>query len=260
VAATVRRVLARVDADALDRAIGAWLAAQQPPPPTSRWPQRAVAVDGKTLRGSGHQPNPPVHLLAAMDHTSRAVLAQTDVNHTTNEITRFQPLLDGVDLADWIRGHWAIEALHHIRDVTFAEDASQVRTGNTPRAMASLRNLAIGILRARGHRNIAPPPPAAGLPTRQVVTEDEPQPPVELVTVAAPPEPSSSSPLVATSDGQARSRADNHAHCHHVNELAIAGSCPSCCAITSGCSSIGPQAPGCRWRSRWSSRSPHCWA
>jgi len=33
--ATVRRVLARIDADALDRAIGAWLAAQ-PPPPASR--------------------------------------------------------------------------------------------------------------------------------------------------------------------------------------------------------------------------------
>jgi predicted transposase YbfD/YdcC len=58
-------------------------------------------------------------------------------------------------LADWIRGHWGIEALHHIRDVTFAEDASQVRTGTAPRAMASLRNLAIGILRARGARNIA---------------------------------------------------------------------------------------------------------
>jgi hypothetical protein len=35
-------------------------------------------------------------------------------------------------LADWMRGHWAIEALHHIRDTTFAEDASQVRTGNAP--------------------------------------------------------------------------------------------------------------------------------
>ncbi|HEV8649138.1 MAG TPA: transposase, partial [Actinomycetes bacterium] len=58
-------------------------------------------------------------------------------------------------LADWIRGHWGIEALHHIRDVTLAEDASQVRTGNAARAMASLRNLAIGILRAHGHRNIA---------------------------------------------------------------------------------------------------------
>jgi len=58
-------------------------------------------------------------------------------------------------LADWARGHWGIEALHHIRDTTFAEDASQTRTGTAPQAMASLRILAIGILRARGHRNIA---------------------------------------------------------------------------------------------------------
>jgi Transposase DDE domain len=58
-------------------------------------------------------------------------------------------------LADWIRGHWSIEALHHIRDTTFAEDASQVRTGNAPRTMASLRNLAIGILLLHGYRNIA---------------------------------------------------------------------------------------------------------
>jgi hypothetical protein len=43
-------------------------------------------------------------------------------------------------LADGIRGHWGIEALHHNRDVTFAEDACQVRTGTAPRAMASLRN------------------------------------------------------------------------------------------------------------------------
>ena len=33
-----------------------------------------------------------------------------------------------VRLADLLRGHWAIEALHHLRDTTFAEDASQVRT------------------------------------------------------------------------------------------------------------------------------------
>jgi hypothetical protein len=59
----------------------------------------AVAVDGKTLRGSGHHPSPRVHLLAAMDHTSRAVLAQADVDGTTNEIPQFQPLLDGVELS-----------------------------------------------------------------------------------------------------------------------------------------------------------------
>jgi hypothetical protein len=57
--------------------------------------------------------------------------------------------------ADLIRGHWGIEALHHIRDVTYAEDASQLRTGTTPRAMASLRNLAIAILHLHGDPNIA---------------------------------------------------------------------------------------------------------
>jgi len=36
-------------------------------------------------------------------------------------------------LADYLRGHWAIEnGLHHIRDTTFAEDGSQVRTGVGP--------------------------------------------------------------------------------------------------------------------------------
>jgi predicted transposase YbfD/YdcC len=60
-----------------------------------------------------------------------------------------------VRLADWVRGHWGIEALHHIRDTTYAEDASQLRTGTAPRAMASLRNLAIAILRAHGHPNTA---------------------------------------------------------------------------------------------------------
>jgi hypothetical protein len=33
-----------------------------------------------------------------------------------------------VRLADLLRGHWAIEALHHLRDTTFAEGASQVVT------------------------------------------------------------------------------------------------------------------------------------
>ncbi|WP_225900582.1 ISAs1 family transposase [Streptomyces sp. RLB3-17] len=46
------------------------------------------------------------------------------------------------DLAAAARGHWTVEnSSHHIRDVTFAEDASTVHTGTTPRAMAALRNL-----------------------------------------------------------------------------------------------------------------------
>ena len=42
------------------------------------------------------------------------------------------------ELAQWIRGHWQIEALHHIRDVTYAEDASQIRARSGPRVMATL--------------------------------------------------------------------------------------------------------------------------
>lgn len=46
------------------------------------------------------------------------------------------------------RGHWEIEnRLHWVRDVTFAEDQSQVRTGAGPRMMAMLRNLAISLVR-----------------------------------------------------------------------------------------------------------------
>lgn len=59
-------------------------------------------------------------------------------------------------LATWIQGHWKVEnRLHWVRDVTFDEDRSQVRTGNAPRVMASLRNTAITLLRIHGHENIA---------------------------------------------------------------------------------------------------------
>lgn len=46
------------------------------------------------------------------------------------------------------RGHWEIEnRLHWVRDVTFGEDHSQIRTGAGPRMMAILRNLAISLVR-----------------------------------------------------------------------------------------------------------------
>ena len=54
-----------------------------------------------------------------------------------------------------IRGHWNVEAPHHIRDVTYREDASKIRTGTAPRIMASLHNLTIGLARLIGWTNIA---------------------------------------------------------------------------------------------------------
>lgn len=58
-------------------------------------------------------------------------------------------------LAQLVQNHWSVEALHHVRDVTYSEDASRVRTGTAPRAMATLRNLAIGLMRQAGWTNIA---------------------------------------------------------------------------------------------------------
>jgi DDE_Tnp_1-associated len=91
--ATIRRTLSRLDADTLAGVIGAWLADRERHrqhdrggPATRR--RRAVAVDGKTLRGA-HTPGGdgrPVHLLAAMDHTSRAALAQRQVAGAPEEV------------------------------------------------------------------------------------------------------------------------------------------------------------------------------
>lgn len=54
-----------------------------------------------------------------------------------------------------VNGHWSIEnGLHWVRDVTFGEDLSQARTGTLPRVLATLRNLAIGIIRHTTSRSV----------------------------------------------------------------------------------------------------------
>jgi predicted transposase YbfD/YdcC len=279
--ATIRRTLSRLDADALADAVGAWLAERdRERPRAAAGRRRAVAVDGKTLRGArgAGADGRRAHLLACMDHASRAVLAQRQVGGAPQEVPAFAPLLADLDLAgtvvtadalqthpeaaeflvgdkhahylfcvkanqptllarcqrlpwhrvpvldrtcdrghgrvevrtlkavsvhrfgfphaaqvvqvtrktrglhaprrfktvilyavtslgfeqaspaclaDLLRGHWAIEALHHIRDTTFAEDASQVRTEGGPHAMATLRNLVIGVLCRAAPVNLA---------------------------------------------------------------------------------------------------------
>jgi predicted transposase YbfD/YdcC len=270
---TFRRTLARLDPEVLAAAIGAWLADRDRPAQR----RRAVAVDGKTVRGA-RRGGRRVHLLAVMDHATRAVLAQRDVDAKTNELTGVRPLLADLDLAgvvvtadalhtqrdaaeflvtckqahylfivkanqptlldrcarlawhnvpdldrtrdrghgrveirtlktvtvsgfgfpyaaqviqvtrkvrdlrtrrwrtvtvyaitsltfaqasparlaDYLRGHWGIEnGLHYVRDVAFAEDASQIRTGTAPQVMACLRNLVIGVLSRAGPVNTA---------------------------------------------------------------------------------------------------------
>jgi predicted transposase YbfD/YdcC len=86
---------------------------------------------------------------------------RTVKGHKTTEVvyaicsvpmTQAQPRV----VATWIQGHWAIEnALHWVRDVVFDEDRHQLRVGNGPHVMATLRNTAITLLRVTGWTSIA---------------------------------------------------------------------------------------------------------
>ncbi|MGW0241756.1 ISAs1 family transposase [Micromonospora chalcea] len=60
------------------------------------------------------------------------------------------------EIAAWAREHWTIEnSVHWIRDVTFDEDASQIRTHHTPAVMAALRDIIRGAFRLTGWANTA---------------------------------------------------------------------------------------------------------
>ncbi|MFD4955791.1 ISAs1 family transposase [Streptomyces sp. NPDC058451] len=105
---TLRRLLVRLDGDALDRAIGAFLAARATPAGPGL---RAIAVDGKALRGSRTATTPYITLLAAMDHDGH-VLAQRQVADKSNEIPAFQPLLSTIDLTGTVVTADALHTQH----------------------------------------------------------------------------------------------------------------------------------------------------
>jgi predicted transposase YbfD/YdcC len=54
-------------------------------------------------------------------------------------------------LAGWVRTHWGIEnKSHYVRDVVFSEDHQHAYLGASAQAMATFRNLALGLLRLAG--------------------------------------------------------------------------------------------------------------
>ncbi|MFF1792607.1 ISAs1 family transposase, partial [Kitasatospora sp. NPDC058243] len=95
--------------------------------------------------------------LAIRVHRRRKQTGKRETRESVYAVTSLDARQAGpADLAAAIRGHWGIEnSSHHIRDATFAEDASTVHTGTAPRAMATFRNLAIGVLKILGADNIA---------------------------------------------------------------------------------------------------------
>lgn len=100
---TIWRLLVRVDAEALDAVVCAWIraclervnAAAAALAADRRPVRRVVAVDGKAMRATRHGTS-PVQLLAAVDHARAVVLAQVSVDQKTNEIPLFSTLLDQI--------------------------------------------------------------------------------------------------------------------------------------------------------------------
>lgn len=73
----------------------------------------ALSVDGKALRGARQADGRAVHLLSALIHGSKIVVAQRDVAHKTNEIPQVRDLLGPLDLHGWAV---TLDAMHCQRE------------------------------------------------------------------------------------------------------------------------------------------------
>jgi len=127
--ATIRRIGCRVDREAFEAVAAAWTAGLLDPagPQADR---RAVAIDGKTVRGARTGDRPAPHLLAACTHPTHevpaVVLAQRQIPGKTNEIPMVPALIQDLRVA----GHdpatmvFTADALHtQHRTATLLDDA-----------------------------------------------------------------------------------------------------------------------------------------
>lgn len=119
-------------------------------------------VESRSIKTMALAKNPggiafPRAALAIRIHRRRRETGKKETRRTDYTVTSLDAhQATPADLAAFVHGQWGIEnSSHHIRDVTFAEDASTVHTGTPPRAMAAFRNLATGILKILGATNIA---------------------------------------------------------------------------------------------------------
>ncbi|NLB74815.1 MAG: ISAs1 family transposase [Firmicutes bacterium] len=100
---------------------------------------------------------PHVGQVFRIDRTRADLSGQLKSKETVYGVTSLLPSEAPPDhLMAITRGHWKIEnQLHWVRDVTFGEDKSQIRTKSGPRVFAILRNLVISVLRLIRCDNIA---------------------------------------------------------------------------------------------------------
>jgi predicted transposase YbfD/YdcC len=58
------------------------------------------------------------------------------------------------DLGRLVREHWSVEAHHHVRDLTFGEDAATSRTGSGPVNLATIRAAIIAAIKDAGYLHV----------------------------------------------------------------------------------------------------------
>jgi predicted transposase YbfD/YdcC len=126
-AATLHTIFRRMDRDALETKLGDWaerVVANTPPAPSAS--EGAVAIDGKTLRGSRKQGAPGVHLLSALSHHLGLTLAQQAVDAKTNEITQVETVLRQLVLKDRVITMDALLTQRHVAQTIVDEGGDYV--------------------------------------------------------------------------------------------------------------------------------------
>ena len=126
-AATLHTIFRRMDRDALETKLGDWaerVVANTPPAPSAS--EAAVALDGKTLRGSRKQGAPGVHLLSALSHHLGLTLAQQAVDAKTNEITQVETVLRQLVLKDRVITMDALLTQRHVAQTIVDEGGDYV--------------------------------------------------------------------------------------------------------------------------------------
>jgi predicted transposase YbfD/YdcC len=140
-AATLHTIFRHVDRDALEAKLGAWaesVVVRLPLTPSGG--EAAVALDGKTLRGSRKQGAPGVHLLSALSHHVGLTLAQQAVDDKTNEITQVETVLRQLVLKERVFTMDALLTQRHVAQAIVDEGGDYVMTvkENQPQLRADI--------------------------------------------------------------------------------------------------------------------------
>jgi predicted transposase YbfD/YdcC len=114
-----------------------------------------VALDG--LNADPRWTESGFHTLIVMHRQTVEVASQKRSAETSYYVSNLwvtpEQSAAQADLFNAIRGHWGVEADNYIRDVTFREDDVKTKNGNQGHILASLRTLAIGLLRQTNIQN-----------------------------------------------------------------------------------------------------------